>query len=1054
MRPMLFVGLGDSGSQTLEALKLTLDRRLKQINWSEGPPAAWRFVHVDLVRREESPSATTTSYADFISLLQPGETYNDAYAVIDGLFDSEETKTRALAGWMRPPLPVRELIQQTQLRALGRSAIGSRLGELRHQLIPHIAALRDGGNVAQLQSLAHRLGIGNSTYAESPNPVVAYFGSLPGSTGSAILLDVAAVMTSIDPNAKWLHEQVAFLYTPEIFESLPEGMRSQIPMNTLGAIAEISSGLWANEMSPATQALFNASGIQVRHPETKPAFGLAEVYLVGASKGMHVDNTYGESTPSINDVFSSFGESMAGLLTHPEMDFPGAFHGNEPRANNLSKGLPDGPEPHRQGDAIEELPFSAVEVARISTGMEHLLNYVSEGLARNQIELLLFPRFEPAVQCGFESEQDRIARAVEEHDDSFTAHCELLNASSHLHAGRLASLDREASGPQAPEFIPELQRYLVDYTAMWVSRVGLQVTADLLRVLRSQVEEFARHETQESATRHRPHSPHNSLTTETEMILHSLVEVCEFSAIRLGAELDASFSGASARVFAELPDLSADRFAASVSSRSRPRQFETTLIAPESFPYEFEHLMIRDLPDNKKTQWESLTRSLSLQRLPLRSMDPHNTVEVTQSLIEFSAPEIPDGDEGRDNEALRLRMPTTIQEIVLRNRAWLQDRQSSFGTRCLMGLAEYCTGEDDEMRVERQKQFLKSFADMILGNAPSIDSKPGAFRSVHGSPTASSRPNGVNLTLSAIPFARHSAIGRGCAEILAQAGVDADALTFESSSMRADVVAVFTRNTGLSAPIFTSLVNTFLQVWLLASTHPSRRSTFWNGRRSRPLSESVPIRPEVRLSMIIGWFVSFMFGQRKTRNGNSMYGHKWEIWDPQAQWVDFPYPRLRDTANGDSDLPAILESISLAMVQSASEASEGPLAPYVRLDQVGREITTARHLAGRGFTTSDLIRTWVATGTVPAGAPSHFPLVADNSGRTLATPQERRLAITLRVETLRDEYKALWANLGGTPWHELPGMFELKEDVAMAMDLLLHYCENLSFPDSPSPASE
>jgi len=1058
VRPMLFVGLGDSGCQTLGALELTLNRRLEQINWTEGPPAAWRFVHVDLVPRVERPAVTTTSHADYISLLQPGETYNDAYAVIDGLFDSEETKTRALAGWMRPPLPVRVLIQQTQSRALGRSAIASRLGELRQQLIPHIAALRDGGNVAQLQSLARRLGIGDSTYDESPNPVVTYFGSLAGSTGSAILLDVAAVMTSIDPTATWLHEQVAFLYTPDIFDSLHEGARSQIPMNTLGAIGEISSGLWADEMSPATQALFNASGIRIPQPQAKPAFGLARTYLVGANRASRVDTRYGASTPSTSDAFSSFGESIAGLLTHAELDFLGAFSGNNLQTSGTSQAPPENHVTHRLADAIDELPFSTVDIGRISTGMGHLLDYASEGLARNHIELLLFPRFEAEVQSGFESEQACISRSVAEHQDIFAAGCKLLDASSHLHAERLTSLDRDALGIEAPKLTLEIRRHLVDYTARWVSRVGLQVTADLLRFLRDQVQRAASQESQRSDSKQRSFSPKYSLTTDTEMVLDSLVEICDIAAVCLGDEVDTSIGSASARDFARLPDLSADRSASAVSPHKRPRESDLTLINPDSFPHEFEQLMIQDLPAEKKNRWESLTLTLSLQGLPLRWMDPKSNIEVEQSLIEVSTPAIPEGDLDPGKQTLKLRMPTTVQEIVLRNRAWLQDIQSSFGRRCLMGIAEYCTHVDERVQAERQGRFLQYFADILQRSDSLIDSRLVVPESAHGNPNPSARRSGSGLTISEIPFARDSTIGRQCVEILARAGLNPDLCTFESSSMKTDVLAVATVTSGMHAPVFDSLVDSFWKAWLRDSAQPATRHTFWEGRRSRPLSEALPLRPEVRLSMIIGWFVSFMFGQRKIRTRDPIIGHTWEIWDPQTQWVDFPFPMLRYTTRGDSDLPAILESVSLAMIQASHEASERPLIPYARLDQVGREITTAPHaaphLAGPDPTASDLIRTWVATGTVSAsGAPSLFPLAADNSGRSLATPQERLVVIRQRVQALRDQYQALLADFAGMRWQEVPGIFEMKDHVVKALDLFMQYCETLNLADGPSPGS-
>jgi len=201
--------------------------------------------------------------------------------------------------------------------------------------------------------------------------------------------------------------------------------------------------------------------------------------------------------------------------------------------------------------------------------------------------------------------------------------------------------------------------------------------------------------------------------------------------------------------------------------------------------------------------------------------------------------------------------------------------------------------------------------------------------------------------------------------------------------------------------------------------------------------------------MIIGWFVSFMFGQRKKDTSNTVLGVKWEIWDPQTQWVAFPYPLLPTTALDGSPLPAILKSISLAIVQAGKLASEEPLTPYMRLKQVGREITTdprfALDLPEPGVPTSDLIRTWITTGTVPPGAPQDFPLnTGENGAPAPTTPEQRRTAITQRARQLRDEYETVWASYQGKQWHELPRMFELKDDVTNALTHILQYCETLT----------
>jgi hypothetical protein len=208
------------------------------------------------------------------------------------------------------------------------------------------------------------------------------------------------------------------------------------------------------------------------------------------------------------------------------------------------------------------------------------------------------------------------------------------------------------------------------------------------------------------------------------------------------------------------------------------------------------------------------------------------------------------------------------------------------------------------------------------------------------------------------------------------------------------------------------------------------------------------------MSMIIGWFVSFMFGQRRKDTSNALLGVKWEIWDPEAKWVSFPHPLLPVSALDRSPLPAILKSLSLAMVEAGKLASTAPLVPYMRLKHVGREVTTDNRfsldLADPGVRTSTLIKDWVVKGEVPPDAPQDFILETDagSPGSVPRTSEERRDAIAKQARRLRDQYEEVWAGYEGKSWQELPRIYELKSDITAALGYLVQYCETLSVGDT------
>ena len=145
--------------------------------------------------------------------------------------------------------------------------------------------------------------------------------------------------------------------------------------------------------------------------------------------------------------------------------------------------------------------------------------------------------------------------------------------------------------------------------------------------------------------------------------------------------------------------------------------------------------------------------------------------------------------------------------------------------------------------------------------------------------------------------------------------------------------------------VFSSLMGPIASEWGARSQNPDTRQEFWRWRRARPLTEFVPVSPGIRRAMVRGWFTASLLGQ--LRLGESQT----EIFVPSetggsGRWMAFPEPLLVDDISAQYEyLPVVLQSLPLALVEVAVEASLDPVAPYRRLRRArGRRRRRLRQL--------------------------------------------------------------------------------------------------------------
>ena len=220
---------------------------------------------------------------------------------------------------------------------------------------------------------------------------------------------------------------------------------------------------------------------------------------------------------------------------------------------------------------------------------------------------------------------------------------------------------------------------------------------------------------------------------------------------------------------------------------------------------------------------------------------------------------------------------------------------------------------------------------------------------------------------------------------------------------------------------------------------------FWKSRRSRPLTESIPLDVETRRSMIAGWFIAPLFGMRQLERGPR--GRSAKIWNPTLGvpgWSPFPDPLLpthpADMSKQLWMLPQLLLSTGLALVNFGLTGDRTFIDSYRQLILVGSEVSTRATRAHRvsnsgGYETWNqlgeltYLSDWIQSGAKPVNDLELSTSLAEVHG----TPVDRAQALYTSMERIRENYAQFWKEYEDKPWHEMPETWELREEIDLAL---------------------
>ncbi len=385
LQPVLLVGVGGSGGKTLRVMRQTLLRKIKQVGWTgDGLPEAWQMLWIDSISVQSADgfSAPLLDGEDYCGLVPPGVTYQALRGSLTTSIQPSE-RMSATAGWVPESLAInidKWAFMRTQSRAMGRVIAAAKLARIKTALSRQHAKLVGPTVEAQLADLSGKFG--QQSGGMKP-PIAFIVSSLAGRTGSGMFLDVVEALRSVDPVYNHPGGIVTILYTPDVFTSVNQ--TKGVPPNTLGALAEVLTGVWAEGLSEASDGLYRGQGLTVR---AESGFGSKCNFLVGASTA-HV------SVGSQEDVYRAVGESLSALVVDDRIReyFTCFFLKNVMLQSGYADRVSDRSGLRDPQNPAQSMPFSALGMGRVNLGADRFRQYVSSVVGRDITEALLWPEY-------------------------------------------------------------------------------------------------------------------------------------------------------------------------------------------------------------------------------------------------------------------------------------------------------------------------------------------------------------------------------------------------------------------------------------------------------------------------------------------------------------------------------------------------------------------------------------------------------------------------------------------------------------------------------------
>jgi hypothetical protein len=352
---------------------------------------------------------------------------------------------------------------------------------------------------------------------------------------------------------------------------------------------------------------------------------------------------------------------------------------------------------------------------------------------------------------------------------------------------------------------------------------------------------------------------------------------------------------------------------------------------------------------------------------------PIQAIQVSQSWVPSVAVL---RDTNRPKAAIVVDLKFKPEDLESRAEVWLRREGTAFDDLLSSTLRTYTSGSAvfsgnihvSEVEYEqRRTRFVGQLRAAIEASAPLVQLDLGLHSTIH--PVRELKRQFTKFPFNGHPL-QDAVANLIRPQVVGQAGdTNDDQLdSYFVNDASIESVQIMSTLTGAHHPVlFKSLLSPIAQRWNSEKDVQQKRDAFWSKRRARLAGEAIPAPQEHVICMIRGWFTGRILGLIDVPRGGGhrpiMISQPWSI-DRAA--ASFPYPLLSTPTNHAGDeLFAVLEALSLALVNVGVVNNTTPLLPYISLREMGAMRDGSQRILAYEQP-NPLITSWIESGAIAA----------------------------------------------------------------------------------------
>ena len=426
-----------------------------------------------------------------------------------------------------------------------------------------------------------------------------------------------------------------------------------------------------------------------------------------------------------------------------------------------------------------------------------------------------------------------------------------------------------------------------------------------------------------------------------------------------------------------------------IPDRFNPSVIERLLIEVADFPKTMQTLVKESLDETVQANWENRFKERIILGTKLDSRGDNEE----QKLIELRSTWVPQDSNARRHsegaQKAQFSIITDTDEYIERNREWLTDPVTALGKFLDQDIPTYLSHPDPTIANSRVNAYKAAFSSALKLSAPLCSLNKALIGQVHQN-VLSKGDRYVHM--STIPFKDQGNL-KDLYDITVHEIQEAklwdpseSPKSFKAVGGIQQIDVFSTLTSAMNPMVFSSLMNPVIESWSRNNNSAQLRQGFWTNRRARPLTEAIPMAPEQIQKLVRGWFVSQLLNLR-TATADQSRGPKISIFDREMRKsVDFPHPLIglknESIVSNPDLLPAVLESLGLALAHCDQLSNLTPLEPYWAMIRLGENY-------------QEILENWIRRGESFVDAPVPALAIA---GASTGTFDERKLAILTTLQ--------------------------------------------------------